>query len=142
MISLHLPAPCPPINANQRLHFRIVADRVRRWREAAHVRAKAAGLESYDHAHVTAVCHFTDARRRDVANWAGTAKACVDGLIDAGVLKDDSDAFLVGPDMRTGDRAVSFSLTLRIDPDCACLDCAHRWGPRLQLITNDKGETR
>lgn len=139
MIALHIPAPCPPINANQRLHFRIVADRVRRWREAAHVRAQAAGLESYDHAHVTAVCHFTDARRRDVGNWYGTAKACLDGAIDAGLLPDDSDAHVIGPDMRAGDKAVSFALTLTFDPDCPCRDCAHRFGPRLSLITNQGG---
>ena len=137
MISLHIPAPCKAINSNDRLHHAVRANRTRLWREAAHVHAKAARLEQYDHAHVTAVCHFTDKRRRDAGNWYPTAKAALDGCVDAGLLPDDNDQYVIGPDMRRGDKAPTFALTLTIDPDCRCRDCAHRFGPRLQLIAND-----
>src|SRR5690348_8821902 len=89
MISLHIPAPCKAINSNDRLHHAVRANRTRLWREAAAVRSAAAGLEQYDHAHVTAVCHFTDKRRRDAGNWYPTAKAALDGCVDAGLLPDD-----------------------------------------------------
>ena len=122
MISLTIPAPCPPINSNQRLHFRVLAHRTRLWREATAVRAQAASLEQYPHAHVRAFVGYPDARS-----------------YDAGILKDDSDRYVIGPDMRTGDKAKTFALTLTFDPDCRCRDCAYRFGPRLALITNQGG---
>lgn len=35
-------------------------------------------------------------------------------LVDAGVLKDDSDTYLIGPDMRRGDIYLQGRLVLRI----------------------------
>jgi hypothetical protein len=65
-------------------------------------------------------------------------KACIDGIVgDAHVLPGDDDAYLVGPDLRPGDKAPVFTLTITFDDACECRDCAHRFGPRLQLITND-----
>lgn len=40
---------------------------------------------------------YPDRRRRDRHNLAPTVKALMDGLIDAGLLPDDSDRFLDGP---------------------------------------------
>lgn len=40
---------------------------------------------------------YPDRRRRDRHNLAPTVKAIMDGLIDAGLLPDDSDRFLDGP---------------------------------------------
>jgi hypothetical protein len=39
-------------------------------------------------------------RRRDVSNYLGTVKPLLDGMVDAGVLPDDDDAHLCGPDLR------------------------------------------
>lgn len=42
-------------------------------------------------------------RRRDVANWMPTAKPIVDGLIDYGLLPDDSNRYLMGPFLHSSD---------------------------------------
>jgi hypothetical protein len=52
--------------------------------------------------HIIARCHATDARRRDVGNLYPSAKALVDGLVDYGLIPDDDDRHLIGPDMRRG----------------------------------------
>ena len=54
-------------------------------------------------AHILAVYEPPDRRRRDPANLYPSIKACVDGLVDAGVLPDDDAVHLDGPDMRLGD---------------------------------------
>lgn len=39
-------------------------------------------------------------RRRDVSNYLGTVKPLLDGMVEAGVLPDDDDRHLTGPDLR------------------------------------------
>jgi hypothetical protein len=54
-------------------------------------------------AHILGVlCPATRGRRRDPANWYGSFKAAVDGLVDAGLFDDDDHTRVVGPDMRLG----------------------------------------
>ena len=51
-------------------------------------------------AHLTVYIAAPTARRRDAANLHPTVKALLDGMVAYGVLPDDSDAYLVGPDLR------------------------------------------
>ena len=51
---------------------------------------------------IVVTLHFLDRRRRDVGNLAPTTKALIDGMVDAGLLVDDSSAHVVGPDHRLG----------------------------------------
>jgi Holliday junction resolvase RusA-like endonuclease len=51
---------------------------------------------------ITATVHIADKRRREVSNLFPTFKACIDGFVDAGILADDSDAHVIGPDPRRG----------------------------------------
>lgn len=44
--------------------------------------------------------YWPDRRRRDTGNYALTGKAIVDGLVDGGLIPDDNDARVLGPDMR------------------------------------------
>ena len=97
-----LAAPGPWITANHRMHWAVRADRTRRWREVTAWTAKRLRIPHFDRMHITCLLHFRLARRRDPANWAPTAKACVDGLVDAGVVDDDDDTHVIGPDMRIG----------------------------------------
>lgn len=95
--------PAAFINANARTHFRAKAKLTRAWRAAAKdavLTLRQAKLPRYDRAHITCSIRFSDNRRRDVGNLFPTAKACVDGLVDAGVLEDDDDTRVIGPDMR------------------------------------------
>ena len=49
---------------------------------------------------IIATVHIADKRRREVSNLFPTFKACIDGFVSAGLLVDDSDAHVVGPDPR------------------------------------------
>lgn len=88
-------------SSNQRLHH------MERARRTKHVRTLA-GILGRKHltpepgpVHVMAFIGSPTNRKADVGNSYPTVKACVDGaLTDAGILPDDSDAYLVGPDMR------------------------------------------
>lgn len=92
------------LNANDRNHW------ARHHRVTRHLRYTAAWLTRSQHipalgrAHIVAVYEPPDRRRRDPANLYPSVKACVDGLVDAGVLPDDDAAHLEGPDMRLGAR--------------------------------------
>ena len=57
-------------------------------------------------AHVTVTLGYPDRRKRDAHNLMPTIKGLIDGLVDPGtrgILPDDSDAHLTGPDLRVGD---------------------------------------
>lgn len=128
MLTLTIPAPCEPLNSNQRLHHHVKAKRTAAWRARAHVAAIQAGKPRLDRAHIRVTVHSTTNRRRDVLNLAPTVKACIDGLVqDAGVLPDDSDTYVIGPDLRPGDKRPVFTLTITLDDACGCADCAARW---------------
>lgn len=112
MIDLTDPPYCYPlellrgdrewITANQRLFWRVRSQRTKAWRSHAADRARENEIPHLRRALIIAELRFADDRRRDPANWAPTAKACVDGLVDAGVFEDDSYRFVTGPDMRIG----------------------------------------
>lgn len=90
------------ITANQRLHWTVRSKRTKAWREACMWSAVRAKIPHLDQAHIICELRFSTKHRRDPANWAPTAKACVDGLVDAGVFDDDSHLYVTGPDMRIG----------------------------------------
>ena len=103
---LHIPAPCEWLNANDRLHWAVKARLTREWRNAAAWAARDAGLPTITrHVHITASIHKLHGRQYDASNWAPTGKAAIDGLRDAGVLIEDSNKYVTGPDMRAGERA-------------------------------------
>lgn len=103
--------------ANGREHWRRRAKLTRFWREYAHIRARSelnlGRWQPVERAHITITIDWPDQRRRDPANWAPTAKAIVDGLVDAGVLPDDDHRHVTGPDLRRGHgpRAIHVHLT-------------------------------
>lgn len=98
-----IPAPTVWLNANRGLHWTQRAVAVKVWRDAAHVYAKQAKLPRLDRIHIGAVLFFPDRRKRDAHNYYPTLKACVDGLVDYGLIVDDSTEYLDGPDIRMGD---------------------------------------
>lgn len=92
--------------ANGREHWRRRAELTKRWRTYAYARARnelvAGRWTPLERAHITITIDWPDQRRRDPANWSPTAKAIVDGLVDAGLLPDDDHRHVTGPDMRRG----------------------------------------
>lgn len=107
VVSLNVPREWV-LTSNQRLSWRAKANRTSYIRGAAawHGRAfkgkhkRELDLPFPNRMHATAYLRFPTERRRDPANWYPTVKAVVDGIVDAGVLVDDSQEYLVGPDMR------------------------------------------
>lgn len=91
--------PMPLIlTANQRLHWAQRAKRTKALRMTACRLAN--GTTQYERAHIVVTVGWPDKRRRDVHNLMPTIKACIDGFVDAGLLPDDDDKHLTGPDLR------------------------------------------
>lgn len=61
-------------------------------------------------AHCLVDIQWPDNRRRDAHNWMPTIKHLIDGCVDAGILPDDSDKHLIGPDIRPTKAAKTDSL--------------------------------
>ncbi|MEU6756021.1 hypothetical protein [Streptomyces sp. NPDC046685] len=86
------------LTSNQRLHHMAVHRIRKRLRAEAAAVVAAQGLPSIRRAAVFYVLHPRPInRKRDPGNWAPTAKAYVDGLVDAGLLPDDNHLHLLGP---------------------------------------------
>lgn len=90
------------LTENQRLFWAVRNQRTQGWRLATRNQAKAFGIPHCDKARIVCELRFCDKRVRDANNWNPTAKACVDGLVDAGVFTNDDWTRVVGPDMRMG----------------------------------------
>lgn len=93
----------PRFSANDRLHWRAAQPLKKAWRDLGHVHARAAVGASFrpiERAYVVATLVPGSRRRVDPANTGPAVKACVDGIVAAGVLVEDDAAHLVGPDYR------------------------------------------
>lgn len=96
------PLPGEPLNANRlRGQTRYLSRYVIAWRAAG----MRAGLTQFPRGIVLPVRIWVevtqpDNRRRDTTNLFPTAKALVDGLVDAGVITDDADGLVEGPWLR------------------------------------------
>lgn len=111
---LTIPAPCEFITANQRLHRMEKARRVKLWRKAA--ADVAHGIPPFTGpVHITV--HVVKPRqgRWDPLNWADSAKAATDGLVDAQLLADDDHLHVIGPDLRRGEPGPA-ALIITIEP--------------------------
>lgn len=99
-----MPAPSGWISANDRRRSIAQAGKVAVWRGAAQSWAKKAKLpKGLDHVHITVTVRHT-AVKYDVGNLSPTTKACIDGLVDFGLIADDDNDHLTGPDLRRGEQ--------------------------------------
>lgn len=108
------------LNLNDRSHWRVRSRITAQLRADAANLARAARIPHLNRATITVVVHPHDRRRRDPSNWAPTAKACIDGVVDAGVLQDDDSSrllavtYVLGAPVRRG----QFSLIVHsADPE-------------------------
>ncbi|MDX3241691.1 hypothetical protein PV408_07660 [Streptomyces sp. ME18-1-4] len=107
-----LPPRLTLLNANQRIHHHERAEITRVLRRAAWAASRA--VPHLERVHIIGVLHPEDRQRRDPANWYPSFKACVDGLVDQGVLDDDDHTRVLGPDMRMGHVVEGARLVLHI----------------------------
>jgi hypothetical protein len=121
---LQVPATDDWVESNGRGHWTNSAGAIASWRRAGAVAARKARLPHIlKPVTITAHVHRIDNRRADAANRYPTVKAVVDGLVDAGVLDDDSDRFVTGVMMRAGARVLPrehprglLTIVIAIDP--------------------------
>lgn len=104
--TLRIPTCAEWINANnrRRMHWSVDRELTYAWRNAAAYYTRYAKVPALGPSRVVAELHMTARRRAriDPANFAPTAKAVIDGLVDAGIWPDDNAGWVVGPDMRLG----------------------------------------
>ena len=111
-----LPAGLELINENQarRWHWTRKRRVAREIRRTAAWCARAAKIPTLDRAHIAYVVHIPSRRKFDPPNWAPSAKAAIDGLVDAGVLPDDDSTHVIGVEARAGDPVKGYQLVLVI----------------------------
>lgn len=98
-----IPAVVDWLNLNQRMHWAQKAKLTKAWRTQADLRATIADLpKGLERVHITAHIIKSTSRQYDVHNLMPTLKACVDGLVDYGLILDDTNEHLTGPDLRQG----------------------------------------
>ena len=103
------------LSMNQRLHWAPKAERTKQWRTLARFTAAQQKLPtSLPGVHITAHVHKTDNRSYDVHNLLPTMKAVIDGLVDYGLVDDDDNSRLIGPDMRHGTKRDQAGITITI----------------------------
>src|SRR5690554_5471579 len=78
----------PPLTANQRMHWRQKAEITKTVRAVTAL--KAARIPALGKCRVTLTWVVTTKRRRDADNIVPTLKAMCDGLVDAGIVADDT----------------------------------------------------
>lgn len=94
--AVQLPFVKPPLSSNQRMHWAKKARVTREIREGAALAIRAAGVPRCAKVRVRVLWAVSDPkRRRDPSNVMPTQKAVVDGMVDAGVVPDDTPEFVV-----------------------------------------------
>lgn len=84
--------PRPPLNANQRLHWAQKSKLTRDIRNMTAIRAFH--MDAAERITVQLTWVVTDKRRRDSDNIYPTFKAMCDGLVDAGIVPDDTPEYM------------------------------------------------
>ncbi|MGP9619862.1 hypothetical protein [Corynebacterium sp. AOP34-BR1-29] len=85
----------PPLTLNQRGHWAKTDAHRKALRAWAKVAARRIGVPT-GLGHITTRLHYRapDRRRRDEDNLIATAKPLWDGLVDAGIVPDDTSAYM------------------------------------------------
>lgn len=103
------------LTANDKLHWARKASltkQLRRWGYLLGREGRGVERLHLARARVVFEVAYPDRRRRDRHNMAPTIKAMMDGLIDAGLLPDDSDGYLDGPETVVADRLAARRLNV------------------------------
>lgn len=107
------------LNSNERLHYQAKAKKAAALRargQAAGARETPATIPTPAHLIVTVIP--ATRRRTDPPNWWPTVKPLIDGLVDAGLLPDDSSEYIWRTSFQRGrheDRAPDNKLRIVLD---------------------------
>lgn len=116
IIGFTIPAPTVWLNANDRQHFMPRNTAVQAWRWAANMQVgMARPWDMFDGpVSVIATVHKSRAGRWDAHNLFPTLKACIDGLVDAGLIPDDSNEHVTFVGIRAGEKRAQACLVLEV----------------------------
>jgi len=115
-IRLELPKLANWINLNQKEHWAPRNKRTQAWRHGAHILARQAMLpKGLQLVRVDVYVWKSSRRRYDPHNLMPTLKPVIDGLVDYGLIVDDSSEYLAGPFIHHGGYGLE-KLVLSIRP--------------------------
>ena len=83
------------VNRERTMHFHERSDAMKPWRKGFERAAVAANVPGLDKVKITACPWLKGKRSQDVAACLPSVKAAIDGLVDAGVLVDDTPAHVL-----------------------------------------------
>jgi len=114
-----LPWTSPPLNLNDRDHWSVHHEKISAARETAGWAVKTAGVPKLQR--VLVALHYRPAvnRTRDSDNLVATLKPVCDGIVDAGVVKDDAPQYMVKlmPIIHAPEKPGAVWLTIESLPD-------------------------
>jgi len=115
-LTVEVPASQIITSNNERGHWAKRSDVKALLRHKAELLARAARLpKGLQRVHIVVHIDYPDRRKRDAHNLMPTIKPIIDGLVDAGVLVDDSDTHLIGPDLRPTGNVVKSKYVFQLD---------------------------
>lgn len=92
---LTLPWEKPPLSMNDRMHWRPKSQWTKTLRQTAWALAKQARIPALGSCRVGLLYTPPDRQRRDEDNLFATLKPLADGLVDAGVVADDTPDLMI-----------------------------------------------
>lgn len=105
-------------NDGKRVNVHAHNEKVQFWKELARVVAKQRRAPRMSRGRVVVVFQFPNGgMTREVSNLQPTIKALVDGLVVAGVFKDDNDSIVFGQDARRASARGPLSATILVYGD-------------------------
>lgn len=86
--------PSDILNLNHRTHWAVEARLKKQWRDTVHLMCRSAKIPPCGH--ILVALHYAPAmsRRRDPDNLVASLKPACDGIVDAGVIPDDTSEFV------------------------------------------------
>ena len=92
--TIRLPYTTPPLSLNSRMHWATKANVTSGLRVGTAILAVDGRIPPCDRIRVTLIYVPRDKRTRDRDNLVATLKPCIDGLVDAGIVPDDSPEYV------------------------------------------------
>lgn len=110
------------VSANRRIHHMVRAEVCAYWRGLGHQAitreygAADNGETWHQAVRIMLYFRFPNLIRRDVMNlYPYVAKPLIDGMVDAKLIPDDNDRYLIGPDMRRDPERGPHRISIRIE---------------------------
>ena len=115
-MTITLPLPQKELSQNARVHWAVRHLATKNARAMAAMMGRLSRARFTERVRIQAVFYYKTKRRRDGPNLTGLCKAYLDGLVDAGVIPDDSTEWVEWMDPRVEIHVLNPRLELHITP--------------------------